>query len=142
MHYICKSFAKRLVLVYMCAVIFVLMCFFSADAETPPSKVDEQLKEISERIDRLEASKQPKMLALHKDVEFLFEAVIGNIYNVADKEGLLKVSDNKPIKTIEIVYHWYRELAAVVGVDTDTVKLTFGDDTTSEVDNKNFTPCS
>ena len=140
MQHISKSFGRRPILVYACAAIFVLMCVFSADAETPPNKVDEQLKEISERIDRLEASKQPKMLAMHKDVDFLFEAVIGDIYDAADKEGFLKVSDNKPIKTIEIVYHWYRELAAVIGVDTDTVKLTFGDDKPTEVDNKNFTP--
>ena len=141
MRHVRKSFGRRFISAYVCAVFFVLICGFSADAEeTKNSDTNTQLQNISERVDRLEASKQPKMLAMHKDVDFLFEVVIGDIYDAADKEGFLKVSDNQPIKTIEIVYHWYRELAAVIGVDTDTVKLTFADDKPTEVDNKNFTP--
>ena len=134
----------------MCAVVFVLMCSFLAYAATEEDAkniaesggMDKQFQKMNERIDRLEAAKQPKMLAPHKDVDFLFENVIGDAYDAADEEGVLEVS-GKRIKKIELIYHWYRPFS--FWLDTDDVRLTFVDEAaktndTNTLNNKDLAP--
>lgn len=45
------------------------------------SGMDKQMENINERINRLEAAKQEKMLLPHEDVNFLFEAVLSGTYD-------------------------------------------------------------
>lgn len=93
--------------------------------------IDKKFEKINERIENLEAAKQPKMLAPYKDVDFLFEDVIGDAYDAADyKEKLIKVG-NKSIQKIKITTHLFKG---------DEVSLTFDDGNPTKVDNKDLAP--
>ena len=62
------------------------------------SGIDKKFENINERIENLEAAKQPKMLSPYKDVDFLFEDVIGNTYDATDTDKGKIIIDNKNIK--------------------------------------------
>lgn len=62
-------------------------------------KSEKETSDIIERIEKLEAVKQPKMLRPNEDISFLFEAVIGNEY--IDPENMLIKIGEKKIKKIK-----------------------------------------
>lgn len=119
------------------------------------SMVDNQIKKMDERIDRLEAAKQPKMLYPYKDVDFLFETVNVDEKAVADKVvvlfsdpkysniGGLDFGDKKIIDLQIISYPWWRRL---FGLSEGTAKFTLinpekpKDITTLELKFENLAP--
>lgn len=76
-------------------------------------KIKELKKEINEKFENLEAAKQPKMLSPHKDVNFLFETVIGDIYYATTKKDYVTFKEDEQIGTIKKItlnYSWWNKL--------------------------------
>lgn len=75
------------------------------------SDFDKKLENMNERIEKLEAAKQPKMLSPYKDVDFLFEVVVGDIYDALMMDSKMINIDNNKIQKIEIVRNWvYKDI--------------------------------
>ena len=81
------------------------------------SGIDKKFENINERIENLEAAKQPKMLSPYKDVDFLFEDVIGNTYDATDTDKGKIIIDNKNIKKIKITTNYFKRDEVVVTFD-------------------------
>ncbi|MBI5749562.1 MAG: hypothetical protein HZA00_10595 [Nitrospinae bacterium] len=62
-------------------------------------KFKKEIENINEKLDRLETAKKPKMIRPNKEVDFLFEAVVGDTYTTPD-------SDKHEISKIKIGSFW------------------------------------
>ncbi len=100
-----STFLGPILITVLFLAIFIIFDFSYAqqgDHKNPPeakaTELEEKVKELSDRVDMLQAATKPKMIRPNKEVEFLFDSVVGFSYSPEDDRADFKFQNHPILK--------------------------------------------